>query len=131
MSGVDDLLETFEKRIVRKAAKEQPSCPWERVKLTIVPLGSPQMPHIAHLEPRTVPRVLDLHGMNLAEAHACAKTFITMIASLRIEKAVIITGKSGAIRKEFPIWMSLDDRIRRCEVLASEGAFRIRLKRKA
>lgn len=136
MSATDDLLETFEQRLETRHPKPrvtrtEPSCPWERVKLTIVPLGQSEMPHFTRLEQRSVPRVLDLHGMTIAEAHSCVKSFVLLLAALRIEKAVIVTGKSGPIRKEFPTWMDLDDRVRRYEVLASEGAFRIRLKRKA
>ncbi len=42
--------------------------------------------------------------------------------------AIIITGRSGQIRKEFPEWASLHSRIVSCSMMPNQGSFKVTLK---
>jgi hypothetical protein len=65
---------------------------------------------------------LDLHGLSVAEAH---RQTLGIIEIVDAKGVVIVTGKSGAIRREFIRW--LEPKASIClEELADGGAFRVR-----
>jgi DNA-nicking Smr family endonuclease len=69
-------------------------------------------------------RTIDLHGMTVNEAHTTTRDYLKE-ASQRGEKSVmIITGRSGIIRREFPSWLQFSH-IRNFEELNGGGAFKI------
>lgn len=51
-----------------------------------------------------IARRLDLHGMNLEQAYNESRTFLNQAKSENLKIVEIITGKSGKIAYEFPIW---------------------------
>lgn len=52
---------------------------------------------------------LDLHGFTLNEALAKTRSFIYESFLAGRKKTIIITGKSGQIAREFPLWLERED----------------------
>lgn len=97
---------------------------WEKIKATVTPL------HLVRKNKRIATTVveetvLDLHGRTVQVAYHDSMEFINTRTGRDI---LIITGKSGIIRKEFPEWLRLNPRILYWEEQSSGGAFRIRLR---
>lgn len=70
-------------------------------------------------------QTLDLHGMTLAQAHVETQWFVAQAHQAGAKSVVIITGLSGPIRREFPLWVENLTPIRRLQPLNGEGAFRL------
>lgn len=54
---------------------------------------------------RNSEEILDLHGLTLEESYNIVKEFLITSKTRNITKIIVITGKSGIIRKEFPLWL--------------------------
>ena len=52
---------------------------------------------------------LDLHGHTQAEAHSALITFLHRSAARDKRTVLIITGKSGVLRRQVPLWLALPD----------------------
>ena len=50
---------------------------------------------------------LDLHGHTQAEAHSALITFLHRSAARDKRTVLIITGKSGVLRRQVPLWLAL------------------------
>jgi DNA-nicking Smr family endonuclease len=52
---------------------------------------------------------LDLHGMTQSEAHAELLHFLRKAAGRGAKLVLVITGKSGVLRRQAPLWLALPD----------------------
>jgi DNA-nicking Smr family endonuclease len=52
---------------------------------------------------------LDLHGHTQAEAHSALIAFLHRSAARDKRTVLIITGKSGVLRQQVPLWLALPD----------------------
>lgn len=95
---------------------------WEIIKKTISPIGTRTGPRRRIPIPEST--VLDLHGMTVQEAYLAVAEFISTRSCTDV---LIITGKSGIIRKECPVWLDLNKKIRFYVEENGGGAFRIKL----
>lgn len=106
---------------------------WNFVKSKIRPLGS-TTPHRTAAMPMTlarapVPASIDLHGRTVQDAYEAVRAYVTAAAAAGHDQVVVVTGRSGAIRSEFPHWAARIPGVRRAEVLPGDGAFRLKLRR--
>jgi hypothetical protein len=105
---------------------------WKRVTGSVNALGEPRRPGIDVPFQLLSPRpswVLDLHGQTVWHAYHMCKTFIQDAYFENVRRITIITGRSGAIREEFPTWMEQYP-VHRHELLIGGGAFRILIAKK-
>ncbi len=72
-------------------------------------------------------RYLDLHGMTLNEAWQAVKDHVLDTALDGRKKTLVVTGFSGAIRREFPRWLEAMPRVREATPTHGDGAFVLRL----
>lgn len=105
---------------------------WNNVTQSVTPLGAPKKPGfdvpLQILNP--MPSwLLDLHGFTVQEAFTTVKVFIEEAYYSSVRRVTVITGKSGAICREFPEWI---DRypVHSYELLAGGGSYRVFLKKK-
>lgn len=101
---------------------------WERVCATVRKLGekvapSAPPPFVAPL-PDGERNYIDLHGLTVDEAYRATVEFLE---DTNLKVVLIITGKSGQIRQEFPHWMEVLGY--RYIMVNGDGAFRINTKR--
>lgn len=91
--------------------------------------GITRIGHLPQPAPRPIERSLpqgrrlDLHGLTVHEAHGRTMEFLTMTRR-RYRYVIIITGLSGAIRREFRHWLDSHP-IRQIEELRGGGSFRV------
>lgn len=92
----------------------------------IVP-ASPQIKftpkQVSHVSP-----ILDLHGMTLSEAHAAVLHHVQQMKP-HFPYVTIITGKSGVMKQELPVWVNNLAGVTSCEHDRGGGAYRITFKR--
>lgn len=105
---------------------------WRAYTKDVTPLGQrpvASQPPVIRLPLQAVPcdHTLDLHGSTLAEAHARTLDFITT-AHYRYRYVTIITGLSGAIRREFRHWIDGSPTVRRIDELG--GSYRVYFRRR-
>jgi DNA-nicking Smr family endonuclease len=77
---------------------------------------APEPPPIAPLTRREKQRVarghdaidarLDLHGHTQDEAHAVLLRFLRRVSAAEKKLVLVITGKSGVLRRQVPMWLS-------------------------
>jgi DNA-nicking Smr family endonuclease len=96
---------------------------WNRLAATVTPLANlPKSKKPASQKPQKRP-CIDLHGLTVNEAHLRVMSFLDNAGT---EYVMIITGKSGIIRKEFPTWMENHMGVRDIIEIHGGGAFSIR-----
>lgn len=104
---------------------------WKRVVSTVRRRGGPPVPVAPALHVQVRPplpsSILDLHGMTLQRAHSAFERFVTDVAGHH-KSAIIITGRSGQIRREFPAWAALNPRIRSSIMMHNQGSFKVTIK---
>jgi DNA-nicking Smr family endonuclease len=79
----------------------------------------PPPPPLTPLDRRTRTRVarghtgidrrLDLHGLTKQEAHSALLHFLRQSVAREARTVLVITGKSGVLRREVPQWLALPD----------------------
>jgi DNA-nicking Smr family endonuclease len=130
--------------IARKAAKKTPlegaAAPPSQRKAALVkaplpaskpaPIAKPPAPPLAPLSRREKQRVarghdkidarLDLHGHTQSEAHAALLQFLRKQSANEARLVLVITGKSGVLRRQVPQWLALPDF--RMLVISAEAA---------
>jgi len=106
---------------------------WKQVTESTLPLGfapvAPAMRPVVPLAREYFPRSLDLHGLTLAQAHTETLAFVSAAKQHGMKSVVIITGLSGDICREFPMWVESIPTVRLTQRLNGGGAFRLILKR--
>jgi DNA-nicking Smr family endonuclease len=106
---------------------------WNFVKSKIRPLGSKAPQRAASLPMSLarapVPPSIDLHGRTVQDAYDTVRTYVAAALAAGHENVVVVTGRSGTIRAEFPHWAEKLPGVRRAEVLPGDGAFRLKLRR--
>ena len=102
---------------------------WDIVKQRVRPLALGKGPHNHRREPDVFCETLDLHGLNLEQAHGRSNDFLAMAHRLGVPSVLVITGKSGQIAREFTVWAELTGLVRRVEPENGGGAFRVHLRR--
>jgi hypothetical protein len=73
-------------------------------------------------------RSIDLHGCTVQDAWYKVNSYIDEAKRLSIKEVLIITGKSGDICREFPMWMSYRIDIKECKPQNGGGAYKLRIK---
>jgi DNA-nicking Smr family endonuclease len=83
------------------------------------PAATPKPPPLAILDRRTRSRVargrteidgrLDLHGLTLERARGRLAVFLASSQARGAALVLVITGKSGALRREVPHWLALPE----------------------
>lgn len=68
---------------------------------------------------------IDLHGMTTQAAYGAAMEFISQAVAMQKKSIVIVTGLSGSIRTEFPLWIENLRNIRKITPISGGGAFRV------
>ena len=99
---------------------------WNWFKRSVTPLGHPKEPSLP--PPDIFERRLDLHGMTTQAAFQATISYIEVAKRQGVSSVVIVTGKSGTIREEFLFWVHCNENVARCELLPSDGAFRVILR---
>lgn len=104
---------------------------WENYVKRVTPLGAARrgapLPYLPLARP-PLPDAIDLHGLPVHDAYR-ATLFFLACAKDAHRAVTVITGRSGAIRREFPFWVAHRPEVRRCEALNGGGAFRLHLRR--
>lgn len=99
----------------------------EEIRLWRSVMAQPSRPAmVARPAPRAT--VLDLHGYTMQDAYHATIGFLRAIAAVE-RLVVIITGRSGQIRREFPAWLEPLPFIASCREVERGGAYRVMLKR--
>lgn len=80
---------------------------WARVCATVRKLGEKTFPKGAERPPPYPPEnlddgVIDLHGLSVNDAFHRVMDYLS---ETRMTHVLVITGRSGIIRHEFPMWM--------------------------
>jgi DNA-nicking Smr family endonuclease len=96
---------------------------WETIKATITPLSMYRSKRIVRVTDKEQ-TCIDLHGLTVQDAYRVVVEFINTRSA---DNILIITGKSGQIRKECPDWLLLNPRVRSWEEQNGGGAFRVKL----
>ena len=98
----------FEK--ARKAAivAAAPVLPAPKSPPPFAPLGRREKAKVARGKTEIGGR-LDLHGHTQAEAHSALIAFLHRSAARDQRTVLIITGKSGVLRRQVPLWLALPD----------------------
>jgi DNA-nicking Smr family endonuclease len=81
-------------------AKPQPKAP-----PPLAPLSRREKQRVARGHDRIEAR-LDLHGHRQDEAHAALLRFLRRASSDEIRLVLVITGKSGVLRQQVPLWLA-------------------------
>ena len=71
---------------------------------------------------------MDLHGLTLDEAYNRVKDAFQDCYSKGIRKLKVITGRSGEICRQFPMWAELDDRVQYTKLNSDKGSYFVKLK---
>jgi hypothetical protein len=109
---------------------------WQQVIKSVYPMGTPApgVPR-GELVPFQ-PSPIDLHGLTIQNAFNTLLELVERSAVKQHKHLIVITGLSGEIRREFPLWCQTDrfrKYVKRIEGLRPEpkdGAFRIYLNQK-
>jgi len=106
-----------EKPVVRAQLRIQPDELF--TGRSAVPLPPKSKPALSPFDRRTKQKLsrgreaidarIDLHGMTQSEAHAALLRFIERAAGKRAKIVLVITGKSGVLRRQAPRWLALPD----------------------
>lgn len=74
---------------------------------------------------------IDLHGCTLQEAYSKVAQIIEECYYNEEKSIQFITGRSGEMRREFPMWVENNSKVRECyEVARGGGLFSVRLRKK-
>ena len=71
---------------------------------------------------------MDLHGLTLDEAYNRVKDAFADCYSKGIRKLKVITGRSGEICRQFPIWAELDTNVKSVTMNRDGGSYSVRIK---
>lgn len=101
---------------------------WDTYIRGVTPLGEPEPYRFSapRFEPVRASRQIDLHGLSLADAYSATMSFLTAVTDRSV---TVVTGLSGAIKKEFPHWFTHLPNLR-IEEIHGGGAFKLRFRRK-
>lgn len=101
---------------------------WAHVRRTVTPLGQP-CPAPRAVRPLPAPRYdVDLHGDSVHGAYERVRDTVSRARHAGRGEIVVVTGRSGSIRVEFPDWAALNPEVRGCEPMNGGGAYRVRLR---
>lgn len=111
--------EVVEKPPSTPAPKRAKPAPGHGVPRPIIAPPAPSAPEPTPLGRKLKQRVargrepidarLDLHGMTQSEAHAALARFLRASSSKGAKLVLVITGKSGVLRRQAPLWLALPD----------------------
>ena len=71
---------------------------------------------------------MDLHGLTLDEAYNRVKDAFADCYSKGIRKLKVITGRSGEICRQFPMWAELDTLVKSVTLDRDGGSYSVRIK---
>jgi DNA-nicking Smr family endonuclease len=100
------------KPVVSKPQPATPS-PAKREPPAIVPKAAPKVASLTRREKQRAARGhdaidgrLDLHGHTQDEAHGALLRFLRRASASEMRLVLVITGKSGVLRQQVPLWLS-------------------------
>ena len=86
---------------------------WREFRQDVTKLGEPRKPTRKIVGQPTLPPVpqtiIDLHGLTVQDAFDTLIGFLEMNQKANTKSVIVITGKSGKIRKEFAGWLDHKD----------------------
>ena len=71
---------------------------------------------------------MDLHGLTLDQAYDRVKNAFRDCHSRGIKKLKVITGQSGEICRQFPIWAELDEHVKSVKLNEDKGSYFVKIK---
>ena len=71
---------------------------------------------------------MDLHGLTLDQAYDRVKNAFRDCHSRGIKKLKVITGRSGEICRQFPVWAELDEHVKYVKLNEDKGSFFVKIK---
>jgi DNA-nicking Smr family endonuclease len=112
---------------------------WHAVIATVTPLDNPSSDVTSsqpcnvrsYPEQGTISTTYDLHGLTIESAYRFMLDLVMLLNEYEIKQVRIITGKSGAIRSEFPQWMNTPVflmKVSRYSLEGTGGSFMISLR---
>lgn len=101
---------------------------WAHVRRGVIPLGEP-CPGERPLDAVRPPGGIDLHGDTVQRAYERVRETVAEARAAGRRELVVVTGRSGRINAEFPVWAARDPDVRALEPLRGGGAYRIRLRK--
>ena len=72
---------------------------------------------------------MDLHGLTLDEAYNRVQNAFADCYSKGIRKLKVITGRSGEICRQFPMWAELDQHVQYTRLNTDGGSYFVKIKR--
>ena len=100
---------------------------WNHVARMFTPLGQPSRNDGFAVLMEFLPDSIDLHNMTVEDAHRRTKSFLDAVTKHK-KQVRVITGKSGIICREFPLWMEVRDDVRRTVKENGGGSFIVKFK---
>jgi hypothetical protein len=104
---------------------------WEKFTAGVTPLTRSTAiaayhptPHIKPLKLAPGTPTLDLHGYSLAEAHQLLRDHVSQWRE-RLKWVTVITGKSGPMKEQVPLWAQAISGVKSVEPLNGGGAYRL------
>lgn len=95
---------------------------WARVCASVNRMGGPRSPRVLTYAPDPEQHLLDLHGMTVQQAFRATRGFLS---KTKLREVLIVTGRSGVIRDEFPYWLDTLDFVTGSTLENGGGAYRI------
>ena len=99
---------------------------WQAFAASVCPTHDkhppPISPKLVVAPRRAEPRCLDLHGLDVREAHHRTMEYLQ---TTHARSVTVVTGRSGRIRQEFCRWLEQCESVHRVEELNGGGAFRV------
>lgn len=74
---------------------------------------------------KIITTTLDLHGETVNSAYIMCMDFIENSVKNNIKSVTIITGRSGQIKKEFKMWISMNKYVNMYKQLPNEGSYKL------
>jgi len=94
------------------------------------PIRHQEKTHLRQRSDNYLSQNLDLHGQTLEQAQKDVSEYLDDIHKNGIRDITIITGKSGEMLRELPMWLEGNPHISSCELKKNGGSYKIRLKKK-
>lgn len=101
---------------------------WTHVRRSVIPLGQPCPGRPRRPDPEREPSAIDLHGDTIHRAYLRVRDTISAARAAGRRDLVVVTGRSGSIRGEFPSWAALHPGVIAMDPMHGGGAYRLRLR---
>jgi DNA-nicking Smr family endonuclease len=111
-ADIDDMADVIpppsKPRRAMKAATVPPKAPPAPAPPPLAPLGRRMRQRVARGR-EAIDGRFDLHGLTQSEAHAALLHFLRTASARGHKLVLVITGKSGVLRRQVPLWLALPE----------------------